>query len=419
MNAINTSAVSAEPTVIAPTEVVKFRDAVQALPGVESLADSLDEVDMVSAPGAVVVADDDVDSIDVKEILRLTPESDEIMVVMERFIVAGGLCYDSDAEDPMDDDGMGTISHYGRRGDSTQNSTFYAALGLTSSGDKDLETSEIEEQMVALIRREMPKHRAMMASLSSTLRDQGHSGKWDSIIEKLVGFVTRCGWANAVDRFVSEYLRASWFERLDSDKQDKLSPLQDMLCESNADKCWELAVDRGSLGNPLAVKLDIYEHSGRSYSISGEGMQCRWDTSSCGAIWEPDSESTMSILETAIAPLRDIHFVMAEWVKDPGAWIDRMAAAFTASGTEKTGATLLNELKTISTAQCRGMLESYNSWVNGDVYGVVVYAIDRTTGELIDELDSECWGHIGHSYAVETLEDEILSMVENLSAKKH
>jgi len=41
--------------------------------------------------------------------------------------------------------------------------------------------------------------------------------------------------------------------------------------------------------NPDAVRIDKYEHSGISYSIAGEGIQCRWDTSSTWAVWYPDN----------------------------------------------------------------------------------------------------------------------------------
>jgi hypothetical protein len=36
--------------------------------------------------------------------------------------------------------------------------------------------------------------------------------------------------------------------------------------------------------NPLAVRIDKYEHSVVIYSVEGEGHQCRWDTSSTWAV---------------------------------------------------------------------------------------------------------------------------------------
>lgn len=42
----------------------------------------------------------------------------------------------------------------------------------------------------------------------------------------------------------------------------------------------------------LAFFLDCYQHSGTSWSLRGEGMQCGWDTSRCSGllIWENDEE---------------------------------------------------------------------------------------------------------------------------------
>ena len=44
----------------------------------------------------------------------------------------------------------------------------------------------------------------------------------------------------------------------------------------------------GEPENPDAVKIDKYEHSQIYYSVSGEGTQCRWDTSHAWAVWLPN-----------------------------------------------------------------------------------------------------------------------------------
>lgn len=43
------------------------------------------------------------------------------------------------------------------------------------------------------------------------------------------------------------------------------------------------------------VLLDIYEHGGMAYSVTGTGMQCRWDTTRGGAIWVPDDGAQENI----------------------------------------------------------------------------------------------------------------------------
>ena len=58
---------------------------------------------------------------------------------------------------------------------------------------------------------------------------------------------------------------------------------------------------------------------------------------------------------------------------------------------------------------CKGVLEEYNDWRNGNVYGVVCYVIDRSTGRIIKDEEDECWGYLGQSYAEEELDALVLS----------
>ena len=58
---------------------------------------------------------------------------------------------------------------------------------------------------------------------------------------------------------------------------------------------------------------------------------------------------------------------------------------------------------------CKGVLEEYNDWRNGNVYGVVCYVIDRSTGRVIKDEEDECWGYLGHEHAEEELDALVLS----------
>jgi hypothetical protein len=46
----------------------------------------------------------------------------------------------------------------------------------------------------------------------------------------------------------------------------------------------------------------------------------------------------------------------------------------------------------------KDVLDEYSSWCNGDVFGVVVRAVDAN-GNPVEDLTDECWGFIGHEYA--------------------
>lgn len=104
---------------------------------------------------------------------------------------------------------------------------------------------------------------------------------------------------------------------------------------------------RRKLETGLAFFLSLYEHSGHAWSLAGEGMQCRWDTS----------------------PLAGI----LVWENKPG----------------DMGATREKDPKKRHQARekdARSFLETWNAWENGENYG---YSIEG------DGLDENCGGFIG------------------------
>lgn len=130
-------------------------------------------------------------------------------------------------------------------------------------------------------------------------------------------------------------------------------------------------------GNPDAVFLDVYDHSGQAWSISGGGMQCRWDTSSGAGAWVPDK------------------YLLEQIESDVKEGKDRRT-------------------------QCRlyaeQFLDTYNAIISGDVYGCVVEVFDDA-GEQVD--DESCWGFIGSEYAEESLKSEFFDpMVSKLTKEE-
>ena len=116
--------------------------------------------------------------------------------------------------------------------------------------------------------------------------------------------------------------------------------------------------------NLLAVRIDKYEHSGINYSVSGEGRQCRWDTSSTWAVWYPD--------ECALEDIKRLK-------------------------TKKTQRARAVEL-------ARQACELFNQWCNGEVYCIVkeVYNKDK------EKIDYDiCCGYFGYDEAKKALETEI------------
>ncbi|MCL1861729.1 MAG: hypothetical protein FWG52_09395 [Proteobacteria bacterium] len=107
-------------------------------------------------------------------------------------------------------------------------------------------------------------------------------------------------------------------------------------------------------------------------------MNCQWDTSRGAAVWVPD--------EDAIAYIRSN--------VPPELGVDR----------KEFDALMYAE----AVKYCKGILDEYNDWANGNVFGVVCYVIDRATGRIIKGEEDECWGFIGSQFAEEELEALVL-----------
>jgi len=120
-------------------------------------------------------------------------------------------------------------------------------------------------------------------------------------------------------------------------------------------------------GNPDAVFLDVYDHSGQCWSISGGGMQCRWDTSHVAGAWVPD-KYLLDQLDSDVVK-----------GKDRRAQCELYAQQF---------------------------LDTYNDIISGNIYGCVVQVHDLD-GELISE--DACGGFIGSEYAEESLKTEFFN----------
>lgn len=129
------------PETVVAVEGVPFSTRALALPGVEDARTSHCEVAYVGA------ADVD-DPIDVAALLRMKVDTEERMVVMDRFVVAGGLCFDEDDDhcNPLTDGyANGRIHHRGRRARRDEEPSFFEALGRDSEGCKALTDERVAD----------------------------------------------------------------------------------------------------------------------------------------------------------------------------------------------------------------------------------------------------------------------------------
>lgn len=179
-------------------------------------------------------------------------------------------------------------------------------------------------------------------------------------------------------------------------------------------------------GDPDAVVLDVYDHSGQCWSISGGGMRCRWDTSSGAGAWVPD-DSLREELDSLqgfwawyqIQPTGGLHrkkYQLLEVVWDVGTPKPRHVEF---SDDYRLLHTKLRELAVLrpdaSPEQMRygreclreryaqQFLDTYNEIIAGCIFGCVVQVHD-IDGKLIDS--EQCWGFVGTEYAEQELKTE-------------
>ena len=262
----------------------------------------------------------------------------------ERVIVAYNVSdHDCWRSDDLLGDCMGRIvdAHNGRDAEKRE---LYALAGCDRYGDKDLDAV-------------WDRHQAEAIRRYVDLVVNGHSDE-DTVTEyeeRDSGYARREGetLAETARRYVTEDAEGVHYWSYVMQDDDMQTVLGEM---------WE--EPEFCPGDPNAVMLDVYDHSGQRWSISGGGMQCRWDTSRGAGAWVPD-KYLLDQIESDVAQGKDRR------------------------------------------AQCRlyakQFLDTYNDIISGNVYGCVVQVHDLE-GEQLSQDD--CWGFIGTDHAEESLLDE-------------
>lgn len=182
-------------------------------------------------------------------------------------------------------------------------------------------------------------------------------------------------------------------------------------------KLWQEGRENGTIGNPNAVVLDVYEHSGISFSVSGEGTMCRFDTSRGGAIWVPDGTAELEILRLgeqyrkgSVVKLKTKYFVEVfgqspETLPSFETWHEAYQCL---ENTEAYPEHMVSEpiaQKRAAEELARDACKVYTSYCNGDVYGVILATYDKETKELLEE--DACWRYFGYDYALEELQSRV------------
>lgn len=313
------------------------------------------------------------------------------------------LVHDEHCDNPLEDcDGMGVIWH--RKSDG-----YYEACGLDSYGDPVIDEDKLQQ---------MWHDKVMALSLQDfyinpALREIADAEDLREMLadESIIG-----------DYTFEQNARSAWGVRLEDADPDDVQALIDKVEEKLIDWSYAAAADECQQQmDKYAVLLDVYEHGARAYSLSGGGMQCRWDTSRGEAVWVADKYAKEEIDRRArvyafgkiesvgtntgkklykVSPLSGVEPSRFEEWSDAFEFLRRFGIYYdgelTPEDVERGFQRALYEV-------AKNCVKAYDSWQRGDNYCVICVDCDAEGKQVGDE--DACWGYIGLDYAREVRDD--------------
>lgn len=201
------------------------------------------------------------------------------------------------------------------------------------------------------------------------------------------------------------------------------------------EEVWKELSSEHLIGDPDRVSLDVYEHSGVAYSVSGGGMSCGWDTASGGALWVPDDCAREELDRRA--EVYQYGKIVEKRFRGKAAftfeidgqtgvtnfrfdyWHEAFAVLAKAVEKKKKGNGALGRRRA-AVELARNAAETYTDYCNGASYDVII-----ETFEIIDEedgstksIDDEVLpGHLGSDYAESTLKSEFDAELDRLKSE--
>jgi len=212
---------------------------------------------------------------------------------------------------------------------------------------------------------------------------------------------------------------------------------------------WNELRSEGLIGDRDAVVLDCYDHGGQVWSITGQGMQCQWDTATGAGVWVPDDDAREEIERRASVYAFGLVLDNGDWTRGSGrkryyAVLDNLyggesspqfsewSEAFDWLSAKSRKLKLPKRKLPRESALLRGReraaaeiakcdLDTYNNWLQGFTFGVVVATYENVG--TADEPEwsfvesDECWGYIGDDYAMEEVRARVTAEVQRLQPK--
>lgn len=253
-------------------------------------------------------------------------ESDMLFNVTPRRILVGYLAHDDQCDSPMDDEGNGKVYTRHRHSSEEDKKIFRDALGLNEDWQPDYENWITWPDLLAK---------------ANSKINESYNGIGGNAVYRAALKACQNDWEWNEDRDHSEPMR---FIRECLESIDEREVLELVIpVEPLYQELWNEYKKKGMIGNPYAVVLDVYEHSGISYSLQGEGLQCRWDTAPASAIWIPDQCALDNFLNKELPYVQN--YAMAE-------------------------------------NYSRSCIEEYNDWCNGNCWSLFIDYYDRSTNTV-------------------------------------
>lgn len=130
----------------------------------------------------------------------------------------------------------------------------------------------------------------------------------------------------------------------------------------------------GLVTDPKVVCLDVYSHSGETWSFTGQGTQCEWDTAHGAGCLLPSDSMREMLDELAKTDPRDMQVIARENAKD--------------------------------------YLKGFNLLAYGEVYQIVGELVETATGQEIanDVFPDTLGGYLGVEHAQECFDEQLCSM---------
>lgn len=403
-----------------------FVEMAMKIPGVVQAARKILDFNQVRDGG-----ESDDDEVDLRELLVdqtgvFTGDLETLVVVTPDHVIVGEMLTDEDVQSPMKYPGQGVIYH---GSNARERADYFEALGLDSSGE--MKMGDFDDRAIEIAVDECSKAGRLMAMLALQLRNSGAPHGRDDVIKGLKRVFSS---TSLLDGAANAFFSCrNWSEVPDGAKEGLAARLlmayiEEFEAQSFHKAAFDEAARERSVGDAMAVVLDIYRHGGTQYSLSGEGMQCQWDTSRREAVWVPDVFAKHEILVSAfkdhpVVRVKNEAICFVFSVDAGGTFHGfgkSMSAAQAIMEASKAAAIDLNDLwKPVLEATREyvdGVVDAYNDWVNGDCYQYSVYVVDRRTLKVEER---ECvGGYIGSQHAEETMRDSVLDMARELLAEQ-